>query len=232
MEENTKNSNSTTQANNVEIPSLDAMRSYLETKCSIHHCIFDEKELVINDDSISYKDIIASRIVFCNGWKVKDSSFFGWVPMAPVKGEILTIELEQHFKTIYNKSCFIIPQTDGLYKAGSTYDRADLTENTTEAARNEITKKLEALLKMDFKVVKQQAGIRPGTVPRRPLIGCHPTFDRLFLFNGLGTKGVSLGPYFGNELVKCLEEGNNLDTEVDIKKYYSLYFNSHFSKEN
>jgi hypothetical protein len=52
------------------------------------------------------------------------------------------------------------------------------------------------------------------------------------IFNGLGTKGVSLAPFFSDQFVNCLEEGNNLNEEVDIKKYYSLYFNSHFSGVN
>jgi hypothetical protein len=48
----------------------------------------------------------------------------------------------------------------------------------------------------------------------------------------MGTKGVSLAPFFSDQFVKYLLDDNYLDEEVDIKKYYSLYFNSHFSKEN
>ena len=107
-----------------------------------------------------------------------------------------------------------------------------MTEGITESGRNEICEKLEALSPMSYKITGQEAGIRPGTVPRRPLIGAHPRFPNLFVFNGLGTKGVSLAPFFSDQMAKCLEEGNNLDEEVDIKKYYSLYFNSQFDIES
>jgi glycine/D-amino acid oxidase-like deaminating enzyme len=144
--------------------------------------------------------------------------------MAPVKGELLEIELERNFQTIYNGSCFIIPLKNGRYKVGSTYDKMDMLEEVTESGKNKICEKLRALSPMKFKIVDQQAGIRPGTVTRRPLLGRHPELANLFVFNGLGTKGVSLAPFFSDQMAKCLEEGNNPDQEVDIKKYYSLYF--------
>jgi glycine/D-amino acid oxidase-like deaminating enzyme len=208
------------------------MRTYLQSRVSYFAEEFLEEKLLIQPDRFAYNEIASKKIIFCNGYKAKDSKFFGWIPLAPVKGEILLVEIEKDFQTIYNKSGFIIPQGKRRYKVGSTYNRHDLTEIITETGKNEICSKLESLSPMNFTIVSQEAGIRPGTVPRRPLIGQHPRFRNMFLLNGLGTKGVSLAPYFAHQLVKCLEEGNNLDQEVDIKKYYSLYFNSQFDKES
>jgi glycine/D-amino acid oxidase-like deaminating enzyme len=208
---------------------IRTMRKYLSDNCTFFQEQFEEEQLRISEEEIAYKQIKARELVFCTGYQAQKSKFFGWIPLAPVKGEILHLKLEWDFETIYNKSGFIIPQGNGLYKAGSTYDRNDLSEDPTEAGKNEISKKLDALLKMNYTIVNHEAGIRPGTIARRPIVGRHPKYERLSIFNGLGTKGVSLAPYFGDQLIKCLEEGNYLDEEVDIKKYYSLYFNSHFS---
>ena len=210
---------------------IHAMYQYLSKKCTFLIDRFDEDALKISKEEISYREIKAFRVIYCTGYQVKHSRYFGWLPLAPVKGEILHVKLSRNFQTIYNKSGFIIPQANGVYKAGSTYDRHDLTEVPTEQGKNEISKKLDTLLKMNHQIVKHEAGVRPGTSARRPLIGLHPADVRLTIFNGLGTKGVSLAPFFGEQFVKCLEDGNNLNEEVDIKKYYSLYFNSHFSKE-
>jgi hypothetical protein len=47
----------------------------------------------------------------------------------------------------------------------------------------------------------------------------------------MGTKGVSLAPFFSEQFAKSLEGDNYLDAEVDIKKYYSLYFKSQYQIE-
>lgn len=208
---------------------IDTMYHYLSEKCLYLDERFDEETLEISDSGIKYDEISASKLVYCSGYQIQTSKFFGWIPIAPVKGEILHLKMKHKFETIYNKSCFIIPQGNGIYKAGSTYDRNDLSDKPTEHGKNEITKKLNALLKVKYEIVKHEAGIRPGTMTRRPLIGFHPVHKCMSVFNGLGTKGVSLAPLFSDQLAKCLEEGNNLDEEVDIKKYYSLYFNPKFS---
>lgn len=203
---------------------VESMKTYLAEKCAYIEGQFKEDKLMLGPDYIEYEHLQANRVVYCNGYKIKDSAYFGWLPMAPVKGELLEIELERNFQTIYNGSCFIIPLKNGRYKVGSTYDKMDMLEEVTESGKNKICEKLRALSPMKFKIVDQQAGIRPGTVTRRPLLGRHPELANLFVFNGLGTKGVSLAPFFSDQMAKCLEEGNNPDQEVDIKKYYSLYF--------
>jgi glycine/D-amino acid oxidase-like deaminating enzyme len=210
---------------------LDAMRGYLSKKCHFVIDHFEEDQLEVFPDGIKYLQLESDKVVFCNGYQVKDSKYFGWLPMAPVKGEILIVEFEEDFQTIYNRSCFIIPQGAGKFKVGSTYNRHDMTHAITESGKNEICEKLETLTPMWYNILDQQAGIRPGTVPRRPLMGVHPKYDRVFVFNGMGTKGVSLAPFFSEQFAKSLEGDNYLDAEVDIKKYYSLYFKSQYQIE-
>lgn len=208
---------------------LDILYHYFSQKSTYLAERFDETNLEISDSGIQYHGIQANKIVFCSGHQIQQSGFFGWIPLAPVKGEILHLKMKRDFETIYNRSCFIIPQGKGIYKAGSTYERNYLSDEPNEQGKNEISGKLDALLKMNYNIVNQEAGIRPASVTRKPLIGIHPAYKNVSVFNGLGTKGVSLAPFFGNQLANCLEEGNNLDEGVDIKRYYSLYFNSHFS---
>jgi len=210
---------------------LNAMQGYLSKKCHFVIDRFEEDQLEIFHGGIKYLQVESEKLIFCNGYQVKDSKYFGWLPMAPVKGEILLVEFEEDFQTIYNRSCFIIPQGARSFKVGSTYNRHDMTNLITESGKNEICEKLEALTPMRYKILDQQAGIRPGTVPRRPLMGVHPKYDRLFVFNGMGTKGVSLVPFFSDQFAKWLEGDNYLDAEVDIKKYYSLYFKSQYHIE-
>ncbi len=77
---------------------------------------------------------------------------------------------------------------------------------------------MKKVLKIDFEIVNHQAGIRPTVNDRRPLMGLHPQHPTLAVFNGLGTKGVMLAPYFAYQLYSFLELNKPLDVEVDIKR--------------
>jgi hypothetical protein len=57
-------------------------------------------------------------------------------------------------------------------------------------------------------------------------VGLHPENPALGIFNGLGTKGVSLAPYFAHQFVEHLEEDKDLHREVHINRYFSLYYRS------
>ncbi len=187
---------------------------------------FDDQNLRILDSSIRYKNIQARRIVFCMGHQNARKGFFSWLPFRPVKGEILYLKPFHPFDKIFNKGCFVTPPVDGTCRCGSTYDWRDSSCSPTEKARKEIMEKFEKLFKIDAEILDQKAGIRPATLDRRPFIGIHPEYESVGIFNGLGTKGVSLAPYFSDQFVGYLENSSNLDEEVDIKRYYSLYYNS------
>jgi hypothetical protein len=45
----------------------------------------------------------------------------------------------------------------------------------------------------------------------------------LGVFNGLGSKGVSLAPYFAEQFVDFLVNKKELDPEVNINRFGSLY---------
>jgi len=204
---------------------IDSYRKYLAEKGLLLDDQFIEKDLVVkNDKHLVYKGFDAKRLVDCRGYRSKSGSLFGWLPMVPVKGEILQIETENQIQTLFNRRCFIIPEYSTTSVVGSTYKRDEQSAQITEQGRREIIGRLEALLKLKYKVVGQRAGIRPATVARRPLLGIHPEMANVAVFNGLGSKGVSLAPFFSNQLVDKLEKGHKLNPEVDISRYYSLYF--------
>lgn len=210
---------------------LLAVSKIMSSQCTFFPAHFDEERLTITDNGVRYEDIEADHLVYCTGHSITRSKFFGWLPVSSLKGEILTIKPEKDFETIYNRSCFIIPLGNGDYKLGSTYKRNDLSEETTETGKIEICQKLEALSSMNYSITEQMAGIRPVTVARRPILGTHPEHSSLHIFNGLGTKGVTLAPFFSNQMADFLVNGRNMDEEVNIKKYISLYFGSHFNNK-
>jgi glycine/D-amino acid oxidase-like deaminating enzyme len=60
--------------------------------------------------------------------------------------------------------------------------------------------------------------MRPTTFDRRPFMGKHPEFDKLFVFNGLGTKGYMLAPLLSAELCNWIEGKSELHPEVTLDR--------------
>lgn len=182
-------------------------------------------QIKITESSIVYDTIEGENIIFCDG-PLSQNPFFDWLPTAPVKGEILHIKTEKPLPedVIFNRGVFIVKNQD-YYRVGATYEWDKLDYQPTEKAKKQLTDKLDDLLTIDYEIIEQVAGIRPASKDRRPLIGKHPEMNNVFIFNGLGTKGVSLAPYFANQFVESIINFKKLDNEVNINRYYPLYSN-------
>jgi len=159
-------------------------------------------------------------VIFCEGYRVLDNPFFKQLPFTHAKGEILTIYAKKlKLDKILSKGIFILPIGNHFFKVGSTYNWNDLDEKPTEHGKNEIVDKLEKIIGTSFEIISHRAGIRPTVIDRRPILGFHPVFANLGILNGLGTKGVSLAPFFANHFVEFLEDGKPLLPEVDINRF-------------
>ncbi len=159
-------------------------------------------------------------IADCRGHQSAYSTWWQYLPFGLTKGELLTIHCPGlDIDGIWNAGFFVFPQGDDRYCLGATFswDKPDMEQ--TEAAKSELIEKFEKRCSLPFTVIDHKAGVRPTVQDRRPLIGKHPSIDRLWLFNGLGTKGVMLAPYFSKTLMDRIVRGQGLPTEVDIRRF-------------
>jgi glycine/D-amino acid oxidase-like deaminating enzyme len=62
--------------------------------------------------------------------------------------------------------------------------------------------------------------VRPATLHRRPFVGFNPQYPQVGIFNGMGTKGITLAPYFAQHFVNHIVHQHPLDVEVDVKRYF------------
>jgi len=184
---------------------------------------FDHSAMSLEGDKIKYKEIEAKGIVFCDGISALKNPLFDWLPFRPVKGELLTIESPHVPDVIYNRGVFVIGKANNQCTVGATYDHSDLSLNTTQKGKDQLIEKLEKLINFDYLVVNQKAGVRPATKDRRPFVGKHPKHERVFILNGLGAKGVSLGPFYAKQLVDYITGNGHIDEEVNIERYFSLF---------
>ena len=186
---------------------------------------FDYQSLE-HSDKIQYRGISSCYLLLCTGSAPGKLPFFEWLPNKFVKGEVLSVQLESPLDRMINKGIFVLPLHEGGYKVGSTYDRDDLTAKPTLEGKKQITDKLDKLMNIKYTVTEHLAGVRPATDDRRPYVGMHPVHKHIGILNGLGAKGISLAPFFAEELINLVEHDKEIVFEANIHRYNKLYLNS------
>ncbi len=192
--------------------------------------IFAQKSVEWNQVSYSNEivtigDFRAKRLICCEGYKAIHNPYFCWVPFAPVKGELLEIKAEglSDSNILKSKGVFVLPLGHKRYKIGATYVWDDLSEAPTEAGQSEIMEKYNLAFSAKANILRHFAGIRPAVKDRRPVIGNHPEFTQIGIFNGMGTKGVSLAPYFADKAAGFWNTGIPLDVEISVSRFENQF---------
>jgi len=199
---------------------LHKFRDYLKGNNLFREEAFDYDALEINTDFVQYKDVIARHIIFAEGFGMHSNPFFKHLPLDGTKGELFIIKAPGlNLDVIVNTSVFILPLGNDLFKVGATYNWADKTDLPTEEGRQELISRIKEILNCDFEIIEHFAGVRPTVKDRRPLIGTHPDHQNIHILNGLGTRGVMLGPSMANVLYENIENGRPLEKSYDIKRF-------------
>jgi glycine oxidase len=205
----------------VEVSLLQkSYKQYLQNLNLYQHDTFDYGSLKINSDSIHYNGIIAKHIVFAEGFGMHQNPYFNQLPMDGVKGELLIIKAPKlDIDVIINTSVFILPLGDHLFKVGATYNWIDKTNLPTEDGKRELIDRVKEIITCDFEIISHFAGVRPTVKDRKPLVGTHSEFKNVHILNGLGTRGVMLGPSMAKALYEFVENSIPLAPEINITRF-------------
>lgn len=167
--------------------------------------------------------IAAARIIFCEGHLGRHNPWFGNLPYRLVKGQVLHVHIPGlAMNDIIHRSAYVLPQGENLFVAGATFENDLEDEETTDAAEEELLDKLQKFIRVPVRVESRFAGVRPAVKDRRPMMGLHPQYPQLAVFNGLGSRGVLLAPWLAEQLTLFLEEGKPLPEEVRAYRFKGM----------
>ena len=197
---------------------IKATRTYLEGQGAYLEADFVHDRMHLSEH-VHYQGLTARQVIFCEGPQAHKNPFFSTLPFRWIKGELLLVTLQQSPEVIYNREVYVVPQAACQALVGATYARQDLSWTPTGQAR----KALEARLQRTFSLLvytvqDQRVGIRPATFDHRPLIGLHPQYPQVGIFNGLGSKGVSLAPYLAQTFADHLLSQTPLPSAVKLSR--------------
>lgn len=203
---------------------LPAWRKHLKDQQLLPEDEFEISQLQIEKDHIRYNNIIADKIIFCDGNSSVTNPFFQQLPFAPNKGELLIAEIpDLPQSNIYKKGLFLAPlQGMGAFWIGSSYEWEFDNAEPTTGFREKTEQLLKEWLKVPFKITDHFAGIRPATLERRPFVGLHPLHNNIGILNGMGAKGCSLAPFFAKQLADHIIHNKPISPEADVKRFSKI----------
>lgn len=199
---------------------LSTYRNYLIQNNWFQQDSFEYDSIIFKETGIQYKDFQAKHIIFAEGFGLHANPFFNQLPLDGTKGELFIIKAPNlDLDVIINTSVFILPLGNDLFKVGATYNWKEKTDLPTEEGKSELMERIQEIISCDFEIISHFAGVRPTVRDRRPLVGTHAIHDRIHVLNGLGTRGVMLGPSMAKALYDSIENKIPLSKEIDIQRF-------------
>lgn len=192
--------------NNVRNPRmLRALKASLLRQPSfrlLSHTAVDALTATVSGVSVRCGDDVhqAGRVVICAGaWSAGLLAPLGLrLPVVPVRGQMLLFDARPGLinSIILKDGKYVIPRCDGHILVGSTteevgFDKA-ITDDAQQLLRHHAEDIVPALAQV--KVVKQWAGLRPGSPGGLPYIGAVPGVPNLFVNAGHYRNGLVLAP--------------------------------------
>lgn len=182
---------------------------------------FDPSEVKQVENGIQWGNFLTEKLVYCTGLGLKNLSEDYAPSLQPLKGEMLEITVEKVLDNhkVLKKKVLAVPLSPYAYWVGSTYQKVFENLEPTEQARQTLFDGFVDLWQGKATINRQWAGARPTTPDRRPYVGALPGTINQFIFNGLGTKGVSLSPFFAEQLTKHITQGTPLPNAVNPARF-------------
>ncbi|MUV38876.1 D-amino acid dehydrogenase (quinone) [Lentibacillus sp. JNUCC-1] len=162
----------------------------------------------------------ADQVIAANGAWMRDTlvplgvTFRGW----PQKGQIMHVQLDDTEPSdwpVINPPGrhYVLGFRDRLV-IGATRDdwKGFNTDVTVDGAHEILSQALNVIPALkDARILETRVGFRPVTVDAMPVIGTLPGYEGLLLANGLGSSGITIGPFVGQQLARWA-----LDQQLDI----------------
>ena len=179
-----------------------------------------EIELVNGKYKIQGKEF--DKVIFCEGVANSNNKWFHKLPFKFAKGELLHVKIEGlDLMEILLGGVFLVPWGGkDEYLLGSTFEWDFPDALPTEGAKEKLLTRIRDYIPTaTIEVLEHRAGIRPAVIDRKPLIGEHPEEKGIYIFNGFGSKAISLAPYFAKQMLDFLCGNGEIQEEVHVKRF-------------
>lgn len=162
----------------------------------------------------------AERIIDCRGWRCSGDPRWQHLPWKCARGEVMTIELEKELpRHLWNGGGWLQPLGDGRWRTGATYAWSGFESPPSLGARADLVARLRRWLRIPYRIVDQQVGVRAVVIDYRPVLGASAHDRHHLIFSGLGSHGAIQGPAYAAILADHLTDKIDLPPDVDVARF-------------
>ncbi|MFV2058874.1 MAG: NAD(P)/FAD-dependent oxidoreductase, partial [Thiohalomonadales bacterium] len=218
----------------VDIPSLLRLLKdyFIQNGCYLSKK-FSYQSVSLTSNKLTVDTYSSHRIIFCEGYRLRSNPWFAGLPIIPTKGEILSLR-SSNFRSsnIISNGHWLLPLKQDLYRFGASFEPHREDTLASNNVRLQLLEKLSRMVTSNpaFDVIGHSAGIRPCTQDRMPLIGMHPRFQQIGVFNGFGSKGLLTIPYFADLFSRSIRNIDHVHHEASISRFSYQRENNVFGK--
>jgi len=194
---------------------LQTIKSHLLEQNAYRQSQVDYQQLKITKSGVCIGDLSAKKIIFCEGHQAINNPWLTKLPFKLSKGDVLTIKTNMPANTLLSWGNWLVSDAHGTQaKLGSTYAWNDLDLTKAPVSCQQLIESLNKHTTITSSLIKHEVGIRPTTVQRKPFIGPITNLDNAYCFNGFGSKGCLLIPYYAELLSEHLRHSTPLPNEL------------------
>ncbi|MCT2536150.1 FAD-binding oxidoreductase [Aquibacillus koreensis] len=195
--------------------------SFIEGSATIHYTGKEVHGVSVNDQEMKADKIIVTAGV----WAKEFLKPLGIdLAVEPQKAQISHFHIPN---TDTSKWPVVMPPSNhyllafdnGRIVAGATHEddvSLEDTRVTTSGMKEIFDKALSIAPELgESSLLETRVGFRPVTPGFLPIIGAVPNYDNILIANGLGSSGLTTGPFIGAQLAK-LATGEDIDIDLNL----------------
>ena len=145
------------------------------------------------------------------------------VPTPPMRGQMIAYRSSSLKHAIWGEDGYLVPKAGGIVYAGATVEDVGFRKRTTPRALAGLRQMASTLVPSLRRstIVKEWAGLRPGSPDGLPIIGKLPGRDNVYVATGHFRNGILLAPITGKLITQLICEGK---TEMPLKAFSPARF--------
>lgn len=183
-----------------------------------YHCHFVNKRVTLKDIQQHH-----DKIIICAGAYAKEllEPLGLKADVTPQKGQLFTVKLNNtknaNYPVVIPQSEFdLLPFNNGLWVIGATHEKGMGFDDTIDLTLLENMKQQASVWLPELNTIPIQStrvGTRAFTSNYIPFCGQVPSHDNLYIASGLGSSGLTNGPYIAF-LLSCLIDNKPLPIDI------------------